>query len=295
MIDQKPWGEINYPNIEGADVCIMGIPFDGAVSCGKGTALAPEVIRSLSRYLPPATEEGFFFSNLKIYDHADVAVDLDWPRYYATVEKQAYKLFSSGAFCLFLGGDHSVTIPLQKAFARYYKDKKIGVIHFDSHLDMNYEYDGHKWSHACTERRAVENLIGPEDLALVGIRSWEKDERKFFDENPGILLISARDIFFKGCKNVCKIIEKRFSSYDAVYLTFDVDVLDPSIAPGTGTPELGGITGREALEMIRYLMQEVPIKAMDVVEVSPPLDSINNITTWAVLKVIYEVFGVLSS
>ena len=293
MIDLKPWGEINYPDMKDADVCIMGIPFDGAVSCEKGAAKGPEMLRNLSRFLPPATEEGRFFPELKVYDDGDVETDLDWQRYYQAVEERAYTLFKSGAFCLFLGGDHSVTIPLHRAFARQFKGKKIGIIHFDSHLDMNDEYDGHKWSHACTERRAVEDIIKPEDLALVGIRSWELDERKYIDNHPEVLLISAREIPMQSWQNACEKLKERFSVYDAVYLTFDIDALDPSCAPGTGTPELGGLTGREALEMIRFLMGELPIRAMDVVEVAPPLDTTNNITSWAALKLIYEVFGKL--
>ena len=293
MTGWKPWGETNHPEIKGADICVMGVPFDGAVCGRKGAAQGPEVMRFISRHLPSATEEGLLFTGLKIYDHGDIDLDLDWQRYYAAVEEQAYELFSSGAFCLFLGGDHSVTIPLHRAFAHYYQGRKIGVVHFDSHMDMNNEFDGHKWSHACTERRAVESIIDPADLALVGIRSWEPDEIEYFDANPEVMLITAREIYLGGWRETCEKLKERFSQYDAVYLTFDIDVLDPSIAPGTGTPEPGGISVREAMEMMRLLVSEIPVKAMDMVEVSPPLDSANNITSLAALKIIYEAFGVL--
>jgi agmatinase len=93
---------------------------------------------------------------------------------------------------------------------------------------------------------------------------------------------------------VCQALKERFQNYDAVYLTLDIDVLDPSCAPGTGTPEAGGLESREMLEIIKFLIPNLPIKAMDIVEVSPPLDSENNITSWAALKIIYEVFGKLS-
>lgn len=294
MIDLKPWGEINIPEMSKADVCIMGVPFDSAVSCGKGTAQGPEVMRGLSRYLPPTTEEGIIFENLKVYDHGDVAIDLEWKRYYETVEEEALKLFKSNVFCLFLGGDHSVTIPLHRAFGRYNTGRKIGVIHFDSHSDICEEYDGHKWSHACTEKRTLDDVISPEDLALVGIRSWEIEEIDYLNAHPEILLIKACEIHKKGYAYVCERLKERFSSYDAVYISLDIDVLDPSCAPGTGTPEAGGLQSREMIEIIKYLISELPIKAMDVVEVSPPLDSENNITSWAALKIIYEVFGRLS-
>ncbi|GAB1476292.1 agmatinase [Bacillota bacterium] len=294
MIDTKPWGEINIPEMDKADVCVMGIPFDGAVSCGKGAALAPEMMRNLSRYLPPTTEEGLAFENLKVYDHGDVAIDLDWARYYAAVEEEALKLLQSKAFCLFLGGDHSVTIPLQRAFGRYHKGKKIGIIHFDSHSDICDEYDSHKWSHACTEKRAVDDVIAPKDLSLIGIRSWEVEEIEYLAAHPEVLLIKAHDVHKKGYENVCQRLKEKYSDYDAVYLTLDIDVLDPSCAPGTGTPEAGGLESREMLEIIKYLISELPITTMDLVEVSPPLDSENNITSWTALKIIYEVFGKLS-
>lgn len=290
MIDLKPWGEINTPNLVDADVCVMGIPFDSAVSCGKGAALAPETIRNLSRYLPATTEEGVVFNHLKVYDHGDVPADLEWKRYYTQVEAEALRLFSTDKFCFFLGGDHSVSIPLHKAFRKKYEGKKIGIIHFDSHSDICDEYDNHKWSHACTEKRALDDLIEPQDLALVGIRSWEAEEITYLKENP-VLLIKAYDIFKDGYKAACEKLKERFQDYDAVYFTLDIDVIDPSGAPGTGTPEAGGPSSREIIEMVKFMFEELPIKAMDIVEVSPTLDQENNITSWTALKIIYEVFG----
>jgi agmatinase len=295
MIDLKPWGELNWPEIKGADVNVMGVPFDGAVSCGKGSSLAPEKIRSLSRFLPANTEEGFEIENLKVYDHGDVPVSLNWEAYYADVEREALSLFKTGKFCLFFGGDHSVTIPLSRAYGQHYKGKKIGIIHFDSHPDLCDEYDGSKWSHACPLRRAVQDVITPADLAQVGIRSYEKEEIDFYKENPDLLLIRAYDVFHEGWQTTCRKLKAKFMGYDAVYISLDIDVLDPAFAPGTGTPEAGGLSSRELIEIIKFLMTELPIVAMDLVEVSPPLDSVNHITSWAALKIVYEVFGKLSA
>jgi len=294
MIDLMPWGELNCQDIKQADVAVMGVPFDGAVSCGKGSALGPEKIRSISRYLPATTEEGFEIDGLKVYDHGDVPISLNWEEYYAEVEKQALYLFKSGKFCLFFGGDHSVTIPLTRAYGEYYKGRKIGIIHFDAHPDLCDEYDNHKWSHACPLRRAVEDVIKPGDLAQVGIRSYEKEEIVFYKENPDLLLIRAYDVYKEGYAAVCSKLKKKFKNYDAVYISLDIDVLDPAYAPGTGTPEAGGLSSRELMEIVKFLMMELPIAAMDLVEVSPPLDSRNDITAWAALKVVYEVFGKLS-
>lgn len=293
MVDLSPWGELNCLELKAATVAVMGVPFDGAVSCGKGSALAPEKIRSLSRYLPVITEEGFPLDGLKVYDHGDVPVSLNWEAYYADVEKEALALFKSGKFCLFFGGDHSVTIPLSRAYGQYYKGKKIGIIHFDSHPDLCEEYDGHRWSHACPLRRAVQDVITPADLAQVGIRSYEQEEVDFYKAHPELLLIRAYDVFKDGWLVVCEKLKAKFKDYDAIYISLDIDVLDPAFAPGTGTPEAGGLSSRELMEIIKFLMSELPIVAMDLVEVAPPLDSANHITSWAALKVVYEVFGKL--
>ena len=297
MIDLNPWGELYTAEMEEAKVCIMGVPFDGAVSCGKGAAQAPEKIRALSRYLPPFTELGDKIDKIRIFDAGDVAADLDWTRYYSDVEAEAYRLLLSDKFCLFLGGDHSVTIPLHKAFGHYCRDngkKKIGIIHFDSHYDLCDTYDGHKWSHACTERRALEGVVQPENLSFAGIRSAEEQETLFVADNPSIMVIKAADLYRDGWKHACDRLIQRYEGYDAVYFTLDIDFLDPASAPGTGTPEVGGPTSRELLEMVKVMLRDINITVMDIVEVSPPLD-VNDLTSWAALKVIYEVLGVLNA
>jgi agmatinase len=186
---------------------------------------------------------------------------------------------------------------LHKAFGRYCKEKgnhKIGVIHFDSHADICDTYDNHKWSHACTERRTVEDVISPADLAYVGLRSYEIEELEYFELHPEILVIKAYDVFKEGYIAAYKKLADRFQDYDAVYFTLDIDVLDPAYAPGTGTPEAGGLSSREMIELTKLMITNLPIKAMDIVEVSPPLDQKNNITSWTALKIIYEVFGCLN-
>jgi agmatinase len=267
----------------------MGIPFDGGVSCGKGAALAPEMIRRLSRYIGTYTECGDLITS-KIFDAGDVPINLNWAKYYEQVEKEASKLLDSGKFCMFLGGDHSVTIPVHNAFFKKYKGKKIGVIHFDSHSDVCDEYDGHKWSHACTQKRALEQLERPEDIAFVGIRSWEQEEVEFFKQHPEVFLKRAFDVEKEGAATIANQLFEKFKDYDVLYLSLDIDVLDPAFAPGTGTPVAGGLTTRELIEIVNKIMKELPIATMDIVEVSPSLDTRNNITSWAALKIMYEVF-----
>lgn len=290
----KAWREISTDNLNEAKVNILGITFDGAASVGKGAAMGPEQIRKCTEVLPPVNSTGTFFRDLKVFDAGDVEFSLDWNAYYADVTEKAAELLETGNFCIFLGGDHSVTIPLGKALRKTNPDKKIGIVHFDSHPDLCDEYEGHKWSHACPLCRVLEDAIQPEDLAQVGIRSFEYEEVEFMEAHPELLVIKAYDIFRDGYEACAERLVEKFREYDFIYITLDIDVLDPAFAPGTGTPEAGGLSSRELIYIINELMKKTPVKAMDIVEVAPPLDTENQITSWAAAKIIYEVLANLS-
>lgn len=288
-----PWGDLYTDKLDNADIAILGIPFDSAVSNKKGASEAPDRMRELSRILPAATEEGLLLKNFKVYDHENVEITLDWEKYFKEVEETAAKLLESGKFCIFIGGDHAVTIPLEAAFIKVHKDEKIGIIHFDSHPDIIDTYDGHKWSHACTQRRALElDAMKPEGLTFIGLRSFMEEELEYFEKHPEITIIKARDVYRRGIDYVLDTVKEKYRNYTKIYLTLDIDVLDPAFAPGTGTPEAGGLSTRELMELVREMVLTLPVEAVDIVEVSPPLDS-SDITSWAALKVIYEVFGAL--
>lgn len=285
------WGAASK---EDAKICVMGVPFDNAVSLNKGAAKGPETMRSLSVDMSDATEDDIVIKEGLLYDIGDIPVDLDWERYFNTVAEEAYQLMKTGNFCLFLGGDHSVTIPLHQAFGKYQKEQKenakIGIVHFDAHYDLCHEYDGHKWSHACTEARSLENVISGEDLFFVGVRVAEKSELELIAKNPGITSVKAKDVHNHGVEHVFQMLKNKFHSYDAVYLTIDIDVLDPAFAPGTGTPQPGGLTSMQLIQLFQMMLEELPIKAMDIVEVAPDLD-VNHITSWAALRLILDLFG----
>lgn len=290
---ENTWLRWSADTKENAKVCIMGIPFDNATSLNKGASKGPAALRALSADLSDTTESFEPIRNGILYDAGDVPSDLNWERYFDTVESRAYDLMKTGSFCLFLGGDHSVTIPLHKAFGKYQKSKKdgakIGVIHFDAHYDLCDEYDGHKWSHACTEARALDGVITGGDLYFVGVRVAELQELELIKGNSGIKTIRALDVYNDGCMSSFKKLEEHYKDYDAVYVTLDIDVLDPAFAPGTGTPASGGLTSRDLIEMIKEILHKLPVKAIDIVEVAPPLD-VNDITSWAALRIIHEIF-----
>jgi agmatinase len=287
----KPWRDLKQVELADSDIAIMGIPFDGAVSASRGAAAAPGRIRELSKILPPFSEEGIDLRDLKIADRGNVPLTLHWERFFQEVEEQAAQLLQASPFSLFLGGDHSVTIPLVKAFASRHASGPVGVIHLDSHCDLMDCYDGHIWSHACTQRRSLEQAnLAANHLALLGTRSYEAEELTFLRDTPSVTLISARRFFRQGLNAAVEQICAAMAQVCAVYLSLDIDVLDPAYAPGTGTPEGGGLSTRDVMELVGAFLNRLPVQAMDIVEVSPPLDHAD-ITSWAALKIIYELFG----
>jgi len=275
---------------EGSEIGILGIPFDRAVSWRSGTAQAPDRIRTLTPHLAPFTEEGVLL-RLRIRDYGNVEPDLDWPRYFARVEQAAEQIIAGQhKLALFLGGDHSVGIPLFKAFAKTVSGP-VGYIQFDSHADLCDAFEGHPWSHANTARRNIEqpNLTYSQ-MAFVGLRSFLSEEIDIKVANPAMGWHTARDIYRCGIEAIAKQVVAQMQGLSAIYLSLDIDGLDPSCAPGTGTPEHGGPSTRECLEFLRLLFGQLPIRAIDLVEVSPPLD-ISDMTSLAALKILYEVFG----
>jgi agmatinase len=272
-----------------AEIGILGIPFDGATSFRKGASFAPSRIRELTPHASPSTEEGISLAGLRVRDYGDVFVDLDWKRYFKTVEARAQQVLSH-SLAIFLGGDHSVTIPLAQAFSTAVNGR-FGMLHIDAHLDLADSFEGSRWSHACTQRRVLElPNIDPRHLAFVGIRSFMDDESEFLAGYPEIGVHTARDVYVQGIDDVARSVVNQLQDVDAVYVTLDIDALDPAFAPGTGTPEAGGLSTRDVLELLRLVFSDLPVRALDIVEVSPPLDH-SDITSVVALKVIYQVFG----
>lgn len=273
-----------------AEVGVLGVPFDRAVSFRAGTSLAPAKLRELTTHLCCCAEEGQPLS-LRVRDYGDVPADLEWSRYFQEVEERAKEVLDH-PHALFLGGDHSVTIPLMRAF-NLSVGGPFGVIHFDAHLDLFDTLDGHHWSHACSERRALElSGLDPQHLVLVGVRSFCQEEQDFLKTHPEISCYTARQCYQRGIEEIAEEVVERLRGVEAVYFTLDIDGLDPAYAPGTGIPEAGGLSTRDLLELVRIVFMKLPIRALDVVEVAPPLDH-SDITAFASLKAIYEAWGVI--
>ncbi len=275
------WRELRAESFDSADICLFGIVVDEHCSVGRGAAMAPLVIRECSAYLPPYTADGIAIPSI-LYDMGDVSV-----YNYAEVEKRVERALGK-KLTVILGGDHSVSILSQKAF-RKLVNGKLGIIHIDAHADICDVYDGSKFSHACVLRRALDNGFKDEDITLVGIRSYERQEVEFLSSSQ----VKVYGVSEFTATFAQEIIDK-YRNYDGIYVSFDIDAVDPAYAPGTGTPEAFGLQSVEVLKLLKMLFKNLPVKMFDLVEVAPPLD-VNNVTTWLALKYLLEIFGMVSS
>ncbi len=284
------WGGLNNPILEPreADVVILGLPFDRAVSSRRGAASAPDRIRELSIHIPPTTEEGKSLNKLRFRDLGNLSpVKLNQAAYFELVEQKAAELFKT-TFPTFIGGDHSVTIPLLNAAADLW-GRDLGVIHLDAHLDLCDTLDGNPYSHGCTQRRFLEkNNLPPGQVYYIGIRSFELQELTFL-EGRWAGIFTAAEISRQGIKTVAEKVCSGLKECKAIYLTIDIDFLDPAAAPGTGTPKPGGFTTRDLFLFLHHFSM-LPVIGMDIVEVSPPLDH-NDITSFAAQRIITESWG----
>ena len=282
------WADLHVPGITPAeaDFTVLGLPFDGLASARRGAAQAPERIRFWSHHLTPFSEDRTRLGGLKVCDLGDVQIDnpeVDFARVAETVANMPGLLVT-------LGGDHSVSIPVFGGLRRRFTGKRLGVLWVDAHPDLCDEFDGSRLSHACVLRRGIEFGINPRDICLVGVRSWEDQEIELV-ENGGMHVFTAPDIAERGMKAIADEVRLILVGCDAVHISFDIDALDPSSAPGTGIPEFGGLNMREALILLKSL-EGLPLTGLDMVEVAPALDP-SEATVFAALKIIMEFFAVI--
>jgi agmatinase len=284
-----PWKTLVVQNETSADIGIVGIPFDGGTGGRIGTAEAPFYLRELARHKTLTTEDGTLLDKITLHDYGDVDLGRSWEQFYENTKHLATKALKH-RFALFLGGDHSVTIPLTAAFDDAMQTPW-GLIQIDAHPDLADIERGFKWSHACTARRALELPgLSSSKLAFVGLRSFMSEEIKWLHDHPETNRFTAKACFQTGMDKIADSIISQMAGLDAVYLTLDIDNLDPAFAPGTGTPQAGGLSTRDVLILLERLFTELPVRAMDIVEVAPPLDH-SDITGFAAIKFIYESFG----
>lgn len=259
------------------DIALIGVPWDGGTTNRAGARHGPREIRNMSSFMRKVHHVSRIapYDLARIADLGDAPVNpIDLMDALARIEKFYAKVHAAGAVPLSAGGDHLVTLPIFRAIA---KDRPIGMVHFDAHSDTNDRYFGdNKYTHGTPFRRAVEEgLLDPKRVVQIGIRGsiYSADDMAFA-ESSGMRVIYMEEFARIGPEKV--IAEtRRVVGNGPTYISFDVDGLDPVYAPGTGTPEIGGMSTREAQEVVRGL-QGLDLVGGDVVEVSPPFDPSGN-------------------
>lgn len=287
--EEKWWAGLNQPKAAAPDITIVGLPYDGAVCYRKGAAKGPDAIRKVSIEIPPVLETGEVLRGLVIRDDGNLPFGKNFVAAFPKLEKEV-EARAARSFVLTLGGDHSVVIPVHRAFSKR-ATEKIGLIFVDAHTDLSDTFDGSSYSHACPLRRTMEaDRFDPKKTVLVGTRCFEMAGLQFIQENE-MKMVPAYEVAERGMKAVADEIVKQLADMQNVYLSIDIDALDPAFAPGTGIPDAGGLTTRDVITLIRRL-HPLPIVGADLVEVAPPLD-LSDITSFAALRIITEIFGLV--
>jgi agmatinase len=277
-----------------ADVAVLGIPFDSGVSYRPGARFGPAGIRAGSKLLRPYHPfmDVFPWMAQQVVDAGDVAVNpFDLLAAVDQVEAAARALMKDADRIVTIGGDHTVALPLLRAVAAQHGP--VALVHFDAHLDTWDTYFGAPYTHGTPFRRAVEEgLLDLDVSAHVGIRgplyaSTDLSE----DKALGFAIVSTVDVARRGVDEAIDRVRERVGARP-VYVSIDIDVLDPSHAPGTGTPEPGGLTSRE-LQMILRGFGDLNLIGADVVEVAPAYDHAE-LTTVAAANMVYELLGLMA-
>lgn len=264
-------------------VCVAGIPYDIGTSNRPGARFGPHAIRHASRMLLDGDHPGFWVEpgKMSLSDIGDFRIALgDVQASMRLIERQA----SGVAHLVALGGDHSVTLPLLRALSR--RLGPVGLVHFDAHVDTWPDSFGQTYGHGSTFFHAInEKLIDPRRTVQIGIRSAM--QRKVYDwtVGKGVTILPAMQVHEAGPAAVAARVREVIGDGPA-YLSFDIDVLDPAFAPGTGTPEIGGLATWQAQSILRKL-SGIDFVGMDVVEVAPAYD-VAEITALAAATVIWE-------
>jgi len=280
----KRWGGLAGAPA-GAAITIAGIPYDGSAVYRKGAAEAPDRIRSLSAVMPPVTEEGHLLAGLSVQDLGDLSagssIEQEWPH----VADRLAEIPPESMLTV-IGGDHCTAIATLAAQAR--RHPNLMVLWVDAHPDLCEFSRGGRWTCGCALRRALDvSGIAPERVVIVGGRDYDPEELDFI-RDKGMTLVGARELAAAPDSSL-KTVQDKIAGAE-VHVSFDIDALDPAFAPGTEIPSPGGLTTRQALEVLHAVADVSKLIGLDVVEVSPPFDS-GNITSLAALKVIFEFWG----
>jgi agmatinase len=284
---QIDWSEPDFGDLQ---VAMVGIPMDLGVTNRNGARFGPRAVRTIERIGPyNHVLRSMPTADLRVADIGDVpfrsrfSLDLS----HEDIERALAKIVDAGAAPLSVGGDHSVTLPILRAVGR---ERPVGMVHIDAHCDTAGPFDLSKFHHGGPFRQAVlDGVLDPQRVIQIGIRGsaeylWE------FSTDSGMTVIHAEEINRIGIDEIVAT-ARRVVGDGPIYLTFDIDSLDPAFAPGTGTPEIGGLTTREAQAILRGL-KGINLVGGDVVEVAPQYDATTN-TAHAGAQMLFEILSLM--
>lgn len=275
-------------NFAGLDVALYGVPMDLGVTNRAGARLGPRAVRAVERIGPfEHVLRRMPLQRMKVADVGDIPMQSRYSleQCHGDIEDYVSRIVKAGVIPIGIGGDHSITQAILKAVGR---ERPVGLLHIDAHCDTSGPYEGSKFHHGGPFRNAVlDGVLDPDRTIQIGIRGgaeylWE------FSYESGMTVIHAEDVFHHG---VGPVIEKARAVLGdgPVYISFDIDSLDPGFAPGTGTPESGGLEPREALAILRGL-RGIDVVGADVVEVAPQYDATTN-TAQAAAQVLFTILS----
>ena len=288
---------MRLPHVEdadGLDVAIVGVPYDGGTSYRSGSRYGPREIRNQSSLIRPYN----YFQKVAPFDTLNVADvgDVDAPpvsieKAYEAIEARIGAIAGAGARPIVIGGDHSISLPVLRALAK--RHGPLALVQFDAHIDTWDEYFGGKYFHGTPFRRAIEEgVVDPKRFIQVGIRGPMYGEDDFdFHREHGITMIDIDRVKDHGIAWTVEQIRRVATG--AAYMTFDIDGVDPAFAPGTGTPEVGGLTSHEAQRLVRGLAG-LTLAGGDIVEVSPVYDGPGQITAVLASNLMFEFLSAMA-
>lgn len=278
---------------EGLDVCFVGVPMDIGASHRSGTRFGPRQIRAESSMIRPynMATGAAPFDSLQVADIGDVATNpFDLKNSVELIEKAFDGILGLGCVPLTLGGDHTLTLPILRSMAK--KHGPVALVHIDAHADINDEMFGEKIAHGTPFRRAVEEgLLDCNKVYQIGLRGSGYAPEDFdWPRRQGFRVVTAEECWWKSMTPLMQEVRETIGDHP-VYVTYDIDSLDPAFAPGTGTVEVGGLNTWQALEIVRGC-RGLNIVGGDLVEVSPPYDTSGN-TALIAANLLYEMLCVL--
>ncbi len=278
---------------QGLDACFVGVPLDTGTSNRPGARFGPRAIRAESSLLRPynMATRAAPFDSLMVADIGDVAINTFNLQDSIGIIENAYDdILSHGCRPLTLGGDHTIALPILRAICR--KHGPVGMVHVDAHADINDHMFGEKIAHGTPFRRALEEgLLDGKRVAQIGLRGTGYTAEDFdWPQSQGFRVVAAEDCWYKSLTPLMAEIRNQLGD-GPVYLSFDIDGLDPSFAQGTGTPEIGGLSVHQGLEIIRGC-RGLNLVGGDLVEVAPAYDTSGN-TALVAANLLYEMLCVL--